>query len=432
MTIDYETVIEGTLYYQNKLQPGCIGIENGKIVAIKKILKGEDHYNFGRKLILPAGIDMHVHFREPGSEYKEDFATGSFAALSGGITTVFDMPNNKPRIIDSKTLKEKFDRLKNKSFVDFGLYCALTEKTDTFESAKLCSAFKCFWGTTTDTLAVDRKYISEIFRNLKGINRIVSFHAEDPVIIQNKQELQKSSRTLFDHANSRPVEAELKAVMDILSFAPEFHVHFAHISASDSIIKINSQPSTFNFQLSTEVTPHHLLLDYNKPLNAFGKVNPPLRAPEVRDKLFQQFINGKFDVLASDHAPHTISEKKEKFNDAPAGITSVEFIYPLFLALVKRNLVPFDVLVNSIAVNPGKIMNLSKGEIKKNYDADVIVIDPQKVETIKEKHIKTKCRWSPYLNSEVIFPECVFLRGNLLIENFEFKGRSLGRVVSRE
>jgi len=176
-------VVEGRAFFRGRFEECCIGIESGRITEIKKILKGDEHYRFGRNYILPAGTDLHVHFREPGRTHKEDFHSGSEGAACGGITSVFDMPNNEPSIVDVQTYGEKCRTVGNKANVDFGLYVALKENSDTDELRKLGSPFKIYMTGTAAGLGFgEYGKLGEICNGV-GENRHVSIHCEDKELV---------------------------------------------------------------------------------------------------------------------------------------------------------------------------------------------------------------------------------------------------------
>jgi dihydroorotase len=198
-------VIEGRMFYNGELRQGMIGIEDGKIVEIKKIIKGDEHIDVGDSIILPGAVDPHVHFRDPGFTYKEDFTSGSTAALYGGVTCVLDMPNTKPPVTNVRSLDEKKRAIKGRSFVDYGLFAALTQKCDPEALAKSVCGFKLFMGSTTgDLLMNDDDQIYKAMNAVSRTDKRVSVHAEDNAYISRNEE--KNNR---DHLRNRPVTAEI-------------------------------------------------------------------------------------------------------------------------------------------------------------------------------------------------------------------------------
>ncbi|MDH7509335.1 MAG: dihydroorotase [Methanomassiliicoccales archaeon] len=419
-----EIVVEGRAFYQGTLVDCCIGIEGGKIVSIKKILKGEKHYNYSNKLILPAAIDAHVHFRDPGLTHKEDFQTGTIAAAFGGVSCIFDMPNTLPPAISVEAIREKTQLVAKKAWVDFGLFggCAPSFKPESI--ADMVIGYKLFMSSTTGMLLVpDDQSLTKILASVSKTGKVISVHAEDEKMI-----LKLPEKNLFDHDRNRPIEAEINAIRKLVWNFSGRRIHICHISAAASLNSIE------NSKFTTEVTPHHLLLDNSFELGAFGKVNPPLRNRNERELLFEAFANGKIDIIASDHAPHTIEEKEDDFDIAPCGMPGVETTVPLMLNLVRRGLIDLKTLIMCACEKPAQIFGLPKGRIEVGFDGDLVVVDLKKIEKIRAENLHSKCGWTAFENYEAIFPHSLFLRGMLVVEDRSIVGERVGRnvVVHRE
>ena len=428
----FDLVIEGNAYLNGILNKCCIGIENGKISAIKKILKGERQFDFGDKLILPAGIDVHVHFRDPGLTNKEDFQTGTEAAAFGGISCILDMPNTKPPVISRETLEEKLAIVKEKACIDFGLYSSVISKSNIKNIAEVCSAFKIYLGSTTGKLLYpDDRSLPKTLRDINLASRIPAIHAENEKIINNQLMKLDSAKTLHDHLTNRPNEAEFKAIRRLLNIAKRgmvlknnARIHICHVSCSESVNSIkrfkNQQkikPTNPSIKITAEVTPHHLLLNEKYFGGPLGKVNPPLRTSKDQNALWLALSEGTIDLLASDHAPHTYDEKMQKFSEAPAGLPGVETMLPLMLSHLKHNHLSIETLVRAVSNTPAKIFNLPKGEISIGYDGDLIVVDFYKEERIKPKNLHSKCGWTPYENNDAVFPIFSVVRGNVTVKD---------------
>ncbi len=413
-----DTIVEGNVYINNKFEKCCIGIEKGKIKKIKKNLKGDKHFNFGRKIILPAGVDLHVHFRDPGLTNKEDFFTGSLSAVFGGISCVFDMPNTKPETTTVRSLVEKTRNIQRKSLVDFGLYSAITNNNlkNITELSKHCHGFKIFLGDTTGSIKIDEKYLKQTLAETNKLNKVTFFHAENQKCLDaHKREV----KNLKEHLKRRPSECEEIAIKIILDSVKQTNskIHICHLSSIDGYELIKNQQNN----ISTGVTPHHLFFDIKntKLKDTFYKVNPPIRSNYDRESLWQGIKNGIINILESDHAPHTQEEKRNDFNTAPSGIPGVETMYPLFLAAVKNDQLSFQRLISLICENPAKIMKIPKGRIQTGYDADIITIDFDNLVKIKADKLHYKCGWTPFEDFKAIFPSDVFIRGQKVVENSE-------------
>jgi len=421
--------IEGKAYINGEFQTCCIGVEDGKISAIKKILKGDEHLDFGNKLILPAGIDIHVHFRDPGFTRKEDFSTGTLAAVFGGISCVFDMPNTIPNTTSLHSISDKIQISAKKAYVDYGLYAGITKNNfkNIEELAEKCSGFKIYLGKTTNSLAFNIGDLKETFNKIYQTNKLVLIHAEDNQCLTKHK---TAVNNLTEYFHSRPTICEETAIKNILrlSSGSNIRIHICHLSSCEGLELLRNRSNN----ISCGVTPHHLLfsLDNNlKPLSYF-KVNPPIRTSFDREALLDGIKKGFIDVLESDHAPHSLDEKGKDFNEAPSGLPGVETMFPLFLYKVKKEQLSFQRLISAICERPAELLGIPKGRIEIGRDADFIVVDLKEELEIKSDFLHSKCGWTPYEREHAIFPQYVFVRGEKLIEDNEIQvSQGFGRFV---
>jgi len=415
-----EVVVEGNCYVSDRFERCCVGIENGRIVRIAKILEAERVYRFNNKIVLPAAIDAHVHFRDPGMTDKEDFGTGSLAALHGGVTCAFDMPNTLPPTTSISALREKKKIASSKSHCDFGLFAGVTSGIDVSSLAKEAIGFKLYMAGTTGDLAVPslenlKNELTEIART----GKVLAVHAEDERL--RKKEVAQS---LEDHLKNRNNDCEGSAIRKVKEAAKDCRLHICHVSARESLPLVVDVHG-----LTSEVTPHHLLLDKESKLGTLAKVNPPLRRREDRFALFQALKNGSFDLIASDHAPHTLDQKQEDFDYAPSGMPGVETMVPLLLHLVDEKHLTIEGVLRRVCSRPGELFGVPKGRIAEGDDADLMVVDMSASAPIKADRLNSKCGWSAYEGMPAIFPAAVFLRGQLMIENDNLVGERTGRDV---
>ncbi|UCF12327.1 MAG: dihydroorotase [Thermoplasmatales archaeon] len=425
-----EVTIEGKAYIDADFVDCCIGIEDGRISAIKKILKGDLHYKFNSKLILPAGIDIHVHFRDPGMTYKEDFSTGSLAAAFGGVSCVFDMPNTIPQTTSLQTLSNKIISADKKAYVDFGVYVGITDSNvDNIERLyKKCSGFKIFMGNTTNSLNLDENNLKQAFKKINSTSKPVLIHAED-ITCLNMHKMWENN--LIDHLRSRPAACEENSIKSILKTAKDcsnVRIHICHLSSFGGLDVLKNRSKN----ISVGVTPHHLLLSVDKNLKSqtLYKVNPPIRTSFDRDALFEGVKNGFVDILESDHAPHTLEDKAGEFNSAPSGNPGVETVFPLFLFLAKKGKLSFQRLVTLFCENPANLLGVSKGKIEVGRDADFVIVDLKGKCKVNSEKLHSKCGWSLFDGWPAIFPTCVFIRGVKLIEEHEIQVKQgFGRFV---
>lgn len=422
-------VVEGKIFINGIFQDGCIGINDGKISDIKKILKGDEHLKFRGSSILPAGIDMHVHFRDPGLTNKEDFLSGSTAAAFGGISCVFDMPNTIPQTLSTQTLTDKISSAGKKSIVDFGVYAGLSNQNlDNIDSlAKKCNGFKIYLGSSTNSLKFSKGHLREALQKISKTGKIVLFHAEDEnLILKNK----RIENRILDHLKYRPSICEETSIKDILLSSKDLNLktHICHISSIEGLEVLKNKTKN----ISCGVTPHHLLISAEKITGSetFYKVNPPIRTSVDRESLFNAAKNGFVDVIESDHAPHTKDEKDVDFNQAPSGIPGVETMFPLFLFLAKKEIISYQRVMYLLCKRPAELLNIPKGLIKVGYDADFIVVNLKKEKRIKSGNLHSKCGWSPFDDWCAVFPSSLFIRGEKIIEDNEIVvKRGFGRFV---
>jgi dihydroorotase len=411
-----DLTVEGKVYINGLFQNCCIGIKNGRISAIKKILKGDCHIDYKNKLILPSGIDIHVHFRDPGQIQKEDFSTGSKAALFGGISCVFDMPNTNPQTINLKNLAEKISIGEKKSYTDFGIYAGITNNNidNIKDLSKKCCGFKIYLGSTTNSLKFDKKNLRAALKNISETDKPVLFHAEDEEKLVNSSIMENN---LVDHLKSRPSVCEETSINDILveSKGLGIKAHICHISSIEGLEALNKRPNN----ITCGVTPHHCLFSIEKNMGSstFYKVNPPIRSSFDKESLFNAAKNGLVDVIESDHAPHTKEEKGVEFNEAPSGLPGVETTFPIMLFLAKKDVISFQRVISLLCERPAELLNIPKGRFDVGSDADFVVVDLKDDCKIKSENLHSKCGWTPFEDWSAIFPTHVFVRGEKLIED---------------
>lgn len=405
-------IIHGTAYINGELQNRYIGIENGKIDFVKKHYEGNEDVKDIDEIILPGGIDLHVHFRDPGQTKKEDFFSGSKAAAFGGITTVADMPNNHPPIKTLDNFEKKLKIAEEKSCVDFALYSLIGEEVE--EILERTGIFKVYLSSSTNT----EKNIS-----IDGIKKIfekggkIAFHCED------EEHFGPAGKDLPGYNKFRPVDSEVNAIR-YLSELPEGPKRVCHVSSKKGLKEARSQG------LTVEITPHHLFLNEEAFLGGFGKVNPPLRKQDDQIALWESYERGDIDILASDHAPHLEKEKSE-FVDSPPGIPGVETMYPLLLNSVSMGNISLSTVIETIAERPAEYLNVKKGKIQEGYDADFVMVDFRRLDSVKRENLHSKAGWSPFEGFNAVFPVHVISRGEYLIKDNEFvaeKGK--GKFIS--
>ncbi len=413
-------IIRGRVYYRDRIEPLDLGVDDeGTIVEIKRNLEGADVEDHGDALILPGCVDMHVHFRDPGLTEKEDFPSGTRSAAIGGVTTIADMPNTRPPVTSAETLREKWAHSRGRAAVDYGLFAAPRSRADVSHLGE-ATAFKVYMAESTGGLQIDTAALDDVLQAAASDRRLVVAHAED-----GAKFLEGEPATLLGHASARSKESETAAIRTLAELRGGATIHVAHVTCVEALDAVPAG-------VTTEVTAHHLLLDFRKPLKAFGKVNPPLRSPEDRNALWDAFAAGRIDAVATDHAPHTRDEKEQPFDEAPSGMPGVATAFPLLLRRVKSEHLSLDRLVHSMARRPAEILGIPKGLIEVGRDADLVVVDPRDVVKITARRVRYKCGWTPFEGMEGIFPRTVYLRGDRIVEDGEPIMEGAGRPITRD
>src|SRR5213592_4743384 len=393
-------VISGRVWYRGRLDPLSVGIdEDGKIAAVRKTLRADESIDHGDALILPGAVDLHVHMREPGLTHKEDFASGTRSAAIGGVTTIAEMPNTVPPVTTADALDGKASALKARGAVDYALYAA-PRSGEAVVRLRKATAFKAYMAPSTGDLQVRPPELESILRESETNRKLVA-----------------------DHAEARPKEAETSALALLAQVRGNARIHVAHVTSREGL---DSLPSG----ASCEASPLHLFLDTSRTLGTQGKVNPPLRSPADREALWDAFRNGRIDAVASDHAPHTLEEKEAAFDEAPAGAPGVATSFPLLIRRYRAGDLDLGRVVAAMASRPAEILGVPKGAIEVGRDADLIAVDPRRVDTIRAKRLRYKCGWTPFEGMEGCFPTAVYLRGEAVVEDGEPAAEGRGRLLA--
>lgn len=421
------------IYYNDSLQPAEIIIERGKVVKIGKDLRVSSSdiiIDAEGALTLPAGIDVHVHFREPGMTTKENWYTGSCAAAAGGVTTVIDQPNTIPSTTDRRSFEQKLKLARKKSIIDFGINGGVTaenlHKLDELWKLGVTAFGEIFMAESTGGLNVNEETFEEALAEIKLLGAIATIHAEDEKMRLELERLLKGYSSSDYYSKVRPNECEAAAVQKALELISRLKVrsHFCHISTLEAIGLIRKDKYLARREnkkplFTCEVTPHHLFLstrDWER-LGAFGKMNPPLRGNHSIKALANGINDGTIDMVASDHAPHLESEKNTDIKFAPSGVPGVETLMPLMLAAVRKNILPLAQMIKLTSWNPANVFRLdlqAKGRLEVGFDADLIIVDPRALQPIKAEMLHSKAGWTPFEGMDAIFPQYTLSRGEII------------------
>lgn len=353
----------------------------------------------GRLTAIPALIDPHVHFRTPGQEYKEDFGTGAQAAIAGGVTTVFDMPNNEPPTVTLARMEEKIKRIDQQlKRVDIPLRYGLFFGADNKNIGEIqrvknkIIGIKVFMAGSTGHLYVDDdKALERIFQLAAQENILVAVHAESQKIINENQANYKSP-DVRNHSIIRSREAAIRATTKALDLAREYgtEVYFCHVSTKEEL-ELLKDAKQDQMLVYIEVTPQHLFFT-DKDYDTLGtkiQMNPPVRSQEDHNALWIAINEDWIDVIGTDHAPHTLQEKAKPYPESPSGVPGVETRLPLLLNAYNQGRISLNKIVELTRSNIDSIFNLEPQK-------DLVLVDLNLKKEVRDQDQKTKCGWSPY------------------------------------
>jgi len=442
-----DQVLKNAKAYITKEVVDCsIAIKGGKIFKIGKEVsmpKAETKVDLKNLLVLPGLIDVHVHLRDEGKAYKEDFYSGTAAAAAGGITTVLDMPNNDPVTMSAETLRNRMEKAERMIIVNVGFYSEFPRNMKEIEKIveEGAVAFKLFMAEQVGGLKIDDdNALLEAFKILNKLKISVAVHAEDKTMIKKAEEefrcanLNNIEAFLKAHSES----AEEEAVKRLLNIARQtnVHIHFCHISTENGLKAIiNGKKS--GMPVTCEATPHHLLLSVDD-LRGIGTVAltmPPVRETHHITALWKGIENGLIDILASDHAPHTLEEKKAKIVwDVKVGIPGLETTLPLLLTEAKRGRLTIGDVVRLMAEKPAEIFKLGgRGSLKEGNNADLVIVDLDEKYRIDASRFHSKAKYSPFDGWKVEGkPVKTFVNGQLVMDEGEIVAEAgSGEIIRR-
>lgn len=436
---------QGRIITGDKDFVGDILIENDKIVEISSQISkpADNEINAENKIVMAGMIDSHVHFREPGFTHKGDIVSESSAAIAGGVTTVFDMPNTLPQTLSILEVRKKQALYQRNSKVNFGVYIGASKNNlDELKKAsndKTIPAIKIFMAESTGEMTLfENEYLEPIF---KETTKLIAVHAEDEKLrlerltkyknneLEEAKGLQLTNPLL--HSIIRNNEVAARGTKLAVDLAKKFShkAHILHVSAKEELDYIRS--GIEKGLVSAETCPHYLLFDKEivSENGNFRIMNPALKTKSDNSALIEALKQGIISQLVTDHAPHTIEEKNKPYGQAPAGLPAIQFILPLLIHFSKDwGLSMNDVakLVSENAAINYKIRN--KGKIEEGFTADLVIIDTSKSTEINKNTILSKCGWSPYegmvLNNYI---EKTIVNGNLIYENGKFVSDKTGK-----
>ena len=435
MTRSFDLILKGgTVVNHDGASLRDIGVTGGRIVALGDLSQASaaETVDCTGLHILPGVIDSQVHFREPGMEHKEDLETGSRAAVLGGVTAVFEMPNTKPLTTSEAALADKVTRATNRMHCDFAFWVGGTRDNakDVGELERLPGAagIKVFMGSSTgDLLVEDDEGVYEVLRHTR---RRAAFHSEDEFRLRERVGEQVEGDP-SSHPIWRDEIAALQCTERLVRVArmARARIHVLHISTADEIEFLEQHKDV----ATCEITPHHLTLtaDDYATLGTLIQMNPPVRASHHRDGLWRGIRDGVADVLGSDHAPHTLEEKQKPYPASPSGMTGVQTLVPIMLDHVNAGRLTVERFVDLSSHGPSRLFGIArKGRIAAGYDADFTVVDLKRQETITNAQVGSKAGWTPYDGKTVTgWPVGTIVRGNRVMWEGEITTPGQGQPV---
>ena len=435
MTKSFDLILKGgVVVNQDGVGARDIGVSAGRVAALGELSRADagEVIDCTGLHILPGVVDSQVHFREPGMEHKEDLETGSRAAVLGGVTAVFEMPNTNPLTTSEAALAEKVARATGRMHCDFAFWVGGTRDNarDVGELERLPGAagIKVFMGSSTGSLLVeDDEGVYELLRNTR---RRAAFHSEDEFRLRERLD-ERVEGDPSSHPVWRDEVTALRCTERLVRVArmARARIHVLHISTAEEIAFLEGHKDV----ATCEATPHHLTLsaDDYAALGTLIQMNPPVRERRHRDGVWRGIGSGVIDVLGSDHAPHTLEEKAKPYPASPSGMTGVQTLVPIMLDHVNAGRLSLERFVDLTSHGPNRIFGMArKGRIAAGYDADFTIVDLARRETITNAQAGSRAGWTPYHGREVTgWPVGTIVRGTRVMWEGEIVAPGQGQAV---
>ena len=427
---------------EGQVKTADVLVKNGRIEKVLPQIttagKNVTEINGEGRYLLPGAIDDQVHFREPGLTHKATIYTESKAAVAGGVTSFMEMPNTIPPAFTQELLEKKYEIGRNSSLANYSFFMGTSndnadEVLKTNDKKKDICGIKIFMGSSTGNLLVDNALtLDKIFRESEVL---IATHCEDEKIIKrNLEKLKAKNRelTAADHPIIRDEEACFESSFYAIQIAKKHNtrLHILHISTEKEIQLFSNFLPLKEKRITAEVCVHHLHFtsdDYARLGNKI-KCNPAIKAPHNQEGLWKALLDDRLDVIATDHAPHTLEEKNEPYEKAHAGLPLVQHSLSLMLHYVKEGKITLEKVVEKMSHAVVKCFQIKeRGYIREGYYADLVLIDMKKPYTVTKENILYKCGWSPL--EDFAFPSSVtntFVNGHMVYGNNAFDESHMG------
>ena len=412
-----------------------VGVRGGKVAAIGDLAQASagETFDAAGLTVLPGVIDTQVHFREPGMEWKEDLETGSRAAVLGGVTAVFEMPNTEPTTTDAEALADKLGRAAGRMHCDHAFYVGGTHENAAFlgelERLPGCCGIKVFMGASTGSLLVqDDAGVEQVLRH---VHRRAAFHSEDEYRLAERRPLARTG-DWTSHPEVRDAQSAIQSTERLVRIARSLgkRIHVLHVTTHEEIAFLAAHKDV----ASVEVTPQHLTLagpEAYERLKGYAQMNPPIRSAAHRTGLWSGVANGVADVLGSDHAPHTTEEKARPYPASPSGMPGVQTLLPVMLTHVAEGRLTLERLVDLTSHGANRVFGLAdKGRLAVGFDADLTIVDLKARRTLTHAMMASRVGWTPFDGMEVKgWPTATIVRGRIVMRDDEVCAPHQGQPV---
>jgi dihydroorotase len=413
-----------------------VGVRHGRIAAIGELTNAEatEVVDCGGLHVLPGVIDTQVHFREPGLEHKEDFATGTAGAALGGVTAVFEMPNTKPPTVTAAALADKCRRAKGRAWVDMAFFIGASPE-NVAELAALerlpgCAGIKMFMGSSTGSLLVaDDATVAQVLAN--GFRRM-AVHCEDEQRLTERFTIVKGGAEPAMHPEWRDVETARLATERLLALAngARRRIHVLHVTTAEEMALLADHRDT----ATVEVTPQHLTLEAPRcyeEMDNYAQMNPPIRDARHREALWKAVQEGLVDCVGSDHAPHVRDEKNKPYPESPSGMPGVQTLVPVMLDHVANGRLSLERFVDLTSAGPARIYGIAgRGRIAVGYRADFTIVDLNARQMITNRWTVSRCGWTPFDGMTCTgWPVATVVGGGTVMREGELLGDPVGGAV---
>jgi len=436
MSATFDLVIcGGTCVTPNGIDDADVGVISGRIAAIGSLAGGASREEFHAKglHVLPGVIDTQVHFREPGNEHKEDLESGSRAAVLGGVTAVFEMPNTNPSTTTRLAVADKLARAKGRMHCDYAFYVGATPDNigalGMLEQVPGVAGVKAFLGSSTGSLLLNRE--ADILSALKAGRRRMAVHSEDDARLCDRKGLAVAG-DVRTHPFWRDVETARVSTERVLRLAKQAgrRLHVLHVTTEEEL-PLLADARDF---ATVETTPQHLTLaapECYERLGTYAQMNPPIRESRHLEALWRAVNEGLIDVIGSDHAPHTREEKEKTYPDTPSGMPGVQTLVTVLLDHVNAGRLSLDRFVDLTSAGAARIFGIAgKGRIALGYDADFTIVDVNAKRKIENSWIASKCGWTPFDGMTTAgWPVATIIRGQTIMRDGALIAAGQGQPV---